>query len=342
MLLDLTKSEIKTFVEELGEKAFRANQLYDAQKKKKKLDEITTLPKSLKEKIKSEYPSFCIYKKLVSKDGTCKYIFKFLDGEIVEGVLMKYKYGNTLCLSTQVGCRMGCSFCASTLNGLKRNLSAGEMLEQVLLVNRDQGGEPDRRAVTNLVLMGMGEPLDNFENVCKFLSLVSSEEGLNISQRNITLSTCGIVPKIYELADRGFSVNLTISLHATNDEERKKLMPIANAFSIQEIIKACKYYFEKTGRRFAFEYTLVAGVNDSLHEADKLAELLKGLPCLVNLIPLNYVQERGMRGTEIKKAYAFLERLTSKGINATKRRTMGADIGGACGQLRSQVLKEEA
>ena len=342
MLLDKTKTELKEYIASLNEPSFRANQLFDALLQAKPLKEISNLPAAFKEKVKEEYPSFCIAKKLKSRDGTIKYIFKFSDGEIVEGVLMRYKYGNTLCVSTQVGCRMGCTFCASGLNGLKRNLSAGEILQQVLLVNRDLGGDVKHRAVTNIVLMGMGEPLDNYENVTKFLRLVSAEEGLNISQRNITLSTCGIVPKIYQLADDGFSVTLTISLHAATDEERKQLLPIAQAYSIAEILSACKYYFEKTGRRFSFEYALVAGKNDNLQEADKLASLLKGLPCLVNLIPLNFVKEKNLRGSDEKRVQAFLDRLSAKGINATKRRTMGADIGGACGQLRRQLLKEDA
>lgn len=341
MLLDYDKNEIKEYVNVLGEPAFRAEQLFDALLQAKNLEEISNLSSSFKDKIAKDYPHFCILKKLISVDGTTKYIFKFDDGEIVEGVLMKYKYGNTLCVSTQVGCRMGCAFCASGMGGLKRNLSAGEILEQVLLVNRDQGGDVKNRKVTNIVLMGMGEPLDNYDNVTKFIKLVSSSEGINISQRNITLSTCGLVSKIYKLADDGFCVNLTISLHATDDEKRKKIMPIANTYTIGEIIKACKYYFEKTGRRFAFEYALVSGENDSLKDADKLVALLRGLPCLVNLIPLNYVKEKNLIGTGERQVKAFLDRLLANKINATKRRTMGADISGACGQLRRQVLEED-
>ena len=341
MLLDLTKEQLRDWMKKEGESAFRGDQLFDALLKAKKLEEISTFSKELKTKIKPFYPNFCVRKKLTAKDGTIKYVFEFSDGEIVEGVLMKYKYGNTLCISTQVGCRMGCKFCASTLQGLKRNLTAGEMLEQVLLVNRDLGGDLKKRAVTNIVLMGMGEPLDNYENVSKFLKLVSSQDGLNISQRNITLSTCGIVPKIYQLANDGFSVTLTISLHATDDKLRQKLMPVAKAYSIKEILDACKYYFEKTGRRFAFEYALVNGENDSLKQAEKLALLLKGLPCLVNLIPLNYVKERNLKGSSISAVQEFLDYLKNHGINATKRRTMGEDIGGACGQLRAQILEDK-
>lgn len=339
MLLDYSLNEIKEYVTNLGFPAFRGKQLFDAICSGKKIDEISNLPKGFLQKISSDYPSFKLVKKLVAEDGTSKYVFELNDGQIVESVLMKYKYGNTVCVSTQVGCRMGCKFCASTLNGLIRNLSAGEILQQIVFINAELGGTIKNRQVTNVVLMGMGEPLDNYENVLKFLHLVSNEDSLNISQRNITLSTCGIVPKIYQLADDGISVTLTISLHATTDEKRREFMPIANAYSIEEILKACRYYFEKTGRRIGFEYSLIAGGNDSLAEADKLSALLKGLPCHVNVIPLNSVKERALEGTTIKKAYAFVERLTENGISATKRRTMGEDIGGACGQLRSKVLR---
>lgn len=339
MLLDYSLNEIKEYVTNLGFPVFRGKQLFDALCSGKKIDEISNLPKDFLEKIAADYPSFKLVKKLVAEDGTSKYIFEMKDGQIVESVLMKYKYGNTVCVSTQVGCRMGCKFCASTLNGLIRNLSAGEILEQIVFINAELGGTIKNRQVTNIVLMGMGEPLDNYDNVLKFLHLVSNEDGLNISQRNITLSTCGIVPKIYQLADDGISVTLTISLHATSDEKRKEFMPIANAYSIEEILKACRYYFEKTGRRIGFEYSLISGGNDSLAEADKLSALLKGLPCHVNVIPLNSVKERALVGTSIKKAYAFVDRLTQNGISATKRRTMGEDIGGACGQLRSKVMR---
>lgn len=342
MLLDLSLQETKEYVKNLGFPEFRGKQLFDAMMAGKRLDEITNLPKQMLELVEKDYPRFDVIKKLTAEDGTSKYIFRFADGETVESVLMKYKYGNTLCVSSQVGCRMGCKFCASTLNGLIRNLSAGEILEQILFVNREQGASAKKREVTNVVLMGMGEPLDNYENVTKFLDLVSSEEGLNISQRNITLSTCGLVPKIKQLADDGYSVTLTLSLHATSDEKRKEIMPIANAYSIKEILDACRYYFNKTGRRLGFEFTLIAGKNDSFAEADNLANLLKGLPCHVNVIPLNPVKERSLQGTAVKKAYAFVDRLNEKGISATKRRTMGEDIGGACGQLRSKVAEGRA
>lgn len=339
MLLDYSLNELKEHVADLGFPAFRGKQLFDAIWSGKKIEQISNLPKEFLEKIRAEYPSFKLIKKLVAEDETSKYVFEMSDGQIVESVLMKYKYGNTVCVSTQVGCRMGCKFCASTLNGLIRNLSAGEILEQIIFINAELGGTIKNRQVTNIVLMGMGEPLDNYDNVLKFLHLISNEDGLNISQRNITLSTCGIVPKIYALADDGASVTLTISLHATSDEKRREFMPIANAYSIEEILKACRYYFEKTGRRIGFEYSLIAGGNDSLAEADKLSQLLKGLPCHVNVIPLNSVKERKLVGTDIKRAYAFVQRLVDNGLSATKRRTMGENIGGACGQLRSKVLR---
>ena len=253
---------------------------------------------------------------------------------------MKYKYGFTLCVSTQVGCRMGCKFCASTLHGLARNLSAGEILGQVLLVNRDLGGSRKNRQITNLVLMGSGEPLDNFDNVVKFIELISSGRGLNISQRNISLSTCGLVPGIYKLLEKDFNTTLTISLHATTDEERAKIMPIAKAYSIEEIIKACKDYYQKTNRRVYFEYTLIKGVNDSHEDIKRLSKLLKGFNCHVNVIPLNTVKERSLQGTSRLEAYKFVDDLKSQGISATVRRTMGEDIEGACGQLRNKILKE--
>ena len=338
MILDLTREEIYQYVQDLGFPKFRGDQLFDALYQGKKLEEITTLPKEMKEKIKDDYPNFEIERVLKSEDGTKKYVYRLNDGEIIEGVFMKYKYGNTLCVSTQVGCRMGCKFCASGLNGLIRSLSAGEILEQIIIVNRDNGGDLKNRQVTNVVLMGSGEPLDNYDNVTKFLRLLGDEKGINISQRNISLSTCGIVPNIYKLCDDGFSVTLTISLHAPNDEIRKQTMPIANAYSISQIIDACKYYFNKTGRRIIFEYTLVKGVNDSLKCADELGEILKGFSCHVNVIPLNYVKERGLLGSGTKEAYAFMNALTKRGVSSTVRRTLGADIGGACGQLRNSIL----
>ena len=343
MLVDiksLNDEELENFITDSGFPKFRAKQIRSwLSKNVTNFDEMRNIPTDLREFLKtSSYISVAnIEKKLVSRyDKTVKYLFSFNDGECVESVVMSYKHGWSMCISTQVGCKMGCTFCATGKSGFSRSLTPSEMLAQIEAAQRDL----DIR-ISNVVLMGMGEPLDNYDNVLKFLHLVSSEDGLNISQRNITLSTCGIVPKIYQLADDGVSVTLTISLHATSDEKRREFMPIANAYSIQEILKACRYYFEKTGRRIGFEYSLIAGGNDSLDEADKLSALLKGLPCHVNVIPLNSVKERALVGTNIKKAYAFVERLNENGISATKRRTMGEDIGGACGQLRSKVLRGE-
>lgn len=338
MLSDLSKLEMREYVKGLGLPEFRGNQIFDAIYNAKALEEVSNIPKTVLSAIEKDYPSYQIFKKLESKDGTKKYVIKYDDGEIVESVLMQYKYGNTICVSTQVGCRMGCKFCASGLHGLKRNLSAGEILGQVLSVNRDLGGGLKERKITNIVLMGSGEPLDNYENVTKFLRLVSAEEGLNISQRNISLSTCGLVDNIYRLADDGFSITLTISLHAPNDAIRKQTMPIANKHSISEILKACQYYIDKTGRRVAIEYTLIKGVNDSKAHAEELIKLLKGKLCHVNVIPLNYVKERGLLGSTRKEAYQFVGLLERGGLSATVRRTMGEDIAGACGQLRNEIL----
>ena len=258
---------------------------------------------------------------------------------------MKYKYGYTQCVSTQVGCRMGCAFCASTLGGLIRNLTAGEILSQILVVNalhrQDVIGQgKEARAVTNVVLMGSGEPLDNYDEVLRFLRCVTAEGGVHISARNISLSTCGIVPKMYRLADEGIPLNLTVSLHATDDETRMRVMPVAKAYKIAEILKACDYYFKKTGRRYYFEYTLIEGENCDEEHARALVELLKGKPCHVNLIRLNEVKERSLKSTGDKEAYRFLGHLEKGGLSATLRRQIGVDIGGACGQLRASYLED--
>lgn len=340
MLSDLSYDEIIEYASGKGLPKFRGDQIFDAIYNGKQLEEVTNLSKETKDLIKNDYPDYKIRKKFISKDGTQKFIVEFYDGNIVECVLMKYKYGYSLCLSTQVGCRMGCKFCASTLNGLARNLSAGELLGQVLLINREIGGSKKERKITNIVLMGSGEPLDNYESVLKFLNLVCDEKGLNISERNISLSTCGLVPQIYALADEMLNITLTISLHATTDEKRREIMPIANKYSIKEILEACKYYFEKTKRKIYFEYTLVKGVNDSNDDVKRLKTLLSGLMCHVNIIPLNEVKERTLKGTGRLAAYDFCEKLKSQGVSATVRRTMGEDIAGACGQLRNKILKD--
>ncbi len=339
-LTNFNIEELKTILAEYGQPQFRAKQLFVWVQSAAPFEEMSNLPKSLTAALSAKYSltGVRIVEKLVSRDGTVKYLFGLDDGNIVEGVLMRYKYGNTLCISTQVGCRMNCAFCASGLDGLIRNLSAGEILGEVLTVNREQGGSLDKREVTNVVLMGSGEPLDNYENVAKFLRLVNDANGINISQRNISLSTCGVIPNIYRLADDGFQVTLTISLHAPNDGLRETMMPTAKSYKIAEIIKAAKYYFEKTGRRYIFEYALVSDKNDTPECADELADLLSGLPCHVNLIRLNYVKEKGLKGSD--KSGEFLKTLEKRGISATVRRTMGGDIDGACGQLRRRYLND--
>ncbi len=340
ILYDNTIDEIQNILFELGEPKYRAKQIYNNFALGKSITEMTDIPNSLKEKLLAKYcdAPAKIYKKLTSKDGTVKYLFSLHDGNIVEGVVMSYKYGKTQCVSTQVGCRMGCKFCASTLNGLIRNLSRGELLFTVALANRDCGGNLKKREITNIVLMGSGEPLDNYDEVIAFLKELAKPENLNVSPRNVSLSTCGLVDKMYKLADENLPINLTVSLHATNDERRKTIMPIANAYSIKEIISACKHYFSKTGRRFIFEYSLVKGVNDGNDSAQELISILKGLPCHVNLIRLNEVEETGLKKTDDKTAYKFMNQLNEGGISATVRRLMGSDIEGACGQLRNKYV----
>ena len=255
--------------------------------------------------------------------------------QVIESVLMRYHHGNSVCISTQSGCRMGCRFCASTLNGLDRNLTTSELLEQIYQIEKNI----DER-VSNIVLMGSGEPLDNFENVTNFLRMITDENGANISQRNITLSTCGLIPKIKELADMNFQITLAISLHASDDETRKKLLPIANKYTIEEVLDACRYYFNKTGRRITFEYSLVAGVNDTIEEADKLGRLVSDLNCHVNLIPVNPIKEREYRQSAKQAVLQFKSRVEKYKINATIRREMGRDINGACGQLRNEAMSQ--
>jgi len=348
ILQDLSYAEIETLVLTLGEKKFRAKQLYEGLTQGKTIEDITSLSKAFKEKLLETYENqpVKIREVFYAQDGTEKYLFEFADGNLVEGVLMKYKYGYTQCVSTQVGCRMGCKFCASTLGGLIRNLTAGEILSQILLVNalhkkEVEGDGKTARAITNVVLMGSGEPLDNYDEVVKFLKNATAEEGARISARNISLSTCGIVPKMYRLADEGIPLNLTVSLHATSDEDRARVMPVAKAYKIEEILKACAYYFKKTGRRYYFEYTLIDGENCDEEHAKSLVALLKGKPCHVNLIRLNEVKERDLKSISDKAAYRFLSALEKGGLSATLRRQIGVDIGGACGQLRASYLKEQ-
>jgi len=288
----LNLKELTVFIEELGEKAFRAKQIYQWLhiKQVNSFDEMTNISKAFIEKLK-ENASLTILKKedfQESKlDGTRKYLFCLEDGNVIESVLMRYKHGNSVCISSQVGCRMGCRFCASTLDGLVRNLTPSEMLEQIYQIGKDIG-----ERISNVVVMGTGEPMDNYDNLLKFIELLTDENGLNISQRNLTVSTCGIVPKMKELADANLQITLALSLHASTQEKRLELMPVANKYEIHEVVDACKYYFEKTGRRITFEYSLVAGVNDTPKEAEKLAALVKGINCHVNLIPVNPIKER--------------------------------------------------
>ncbi len=339
ILQDLSFCQLENLIESYGEKKFRAKQLYEGIMRGKRISQINISP-ALREKLTEEYEDepVKIIKILTSSDGTEKYLFSLADGNIIEGVLMKYKYGNTQCVSTQVGCRMGCKFCASTLGGLVRNLTSGEILSQVLAVNALHS-EGNKRGVTNVVLMGSGEPLDNFENTVNFLKTVSAEGGIAISPRNISLSSCGLVPEIYKLADIGLPVNLTVSLHQTTDEGRARTMPIAKKYTIADILKACGYYFEKTGRRYIFEYSLIAGENSDKEHAEGLIKLLRGRPCHVNLIRLNEVKERTLKPITDRQAYAFADMLTKGGLSATVRRSVGSDIGGACGQLRANYIK---
>ena len=330
----LTFEQLNNAVKEMSLPSFRAKQIYKwlHQTPCSSFDEMTNLSKDLRGKLSEGFfiSSCCIEDKYVSKiDGTVKYLFRLYDGEYIESVVMKYKYGYTICVSSQVGCKMGCTFCASTLAGFKRNLTAGEIESQLHSAERDLNIK-----ISHIVLMGIGEPLDNFNNVVSFLRNVNDENGLNISMRNITLSTCGIVPRIYDLMDLDLQLTLTVSLHAPNDEIRCKTMPVARKYSMNQLITACKDYAEKTGRRVSFEYTLIKGVNDSEANALELAERLSGMLSHVNLIPVNDVKERGnVRGTK-EDIVKFQNVLKSKEINATIRRTLGSDINASCGQLR--------
>ena len=343
-VLDLSFDELKLYLESIGEKSFRAGQIFKSLHRGLDFSEMTDIPKTLRERLDGEFfaQSVKIIKSLKSVDGTEKFLFALSDGNVVEGVLMQYKYGCTLCVSTQVGCRMNCAFCASGLNGLVRNLSSGEILGEVIAANRYAGGDvADKRKIINIVLMGSGEPLDNYDETVKFLKTVSCKEGINVSIRNISLSTCGLVPKMYDLARENLAVNLTVSLHSPFDEERKRIMPVAKTYSIAEILDACAYYFDKTGRRYIFEYVLIQGENDTARHAKELIRLLKGRPCHVNLIRLNEVKERALKGGTEKDAYKFMGLLVDGGISATLRRKMGEDINGACGQLRQRYLEEQ-
>ena len=320
----------------IGEKGFRSRQIYSwiHEKLVDDFEEMTNLPKTLRQKLEAAYEIRRVEmeKRQISKiDGTNKFLFCLKDGNMVESVLMKYKHGNSVCISSQVGCRMGCRFCASTIGGLTRNLLPSEMLDQVYRIQELTG-----ERVSNVVVMGTGEPLDNYDNLLRFIRILSDEKGQNISQRNLTVSTCGLVPRIRQLAEEDLTITLALSLHAPNDEKRKELMPIAYKYSLSEVFPACKYYFEKTGRRLTFEYSLVGGKNDSQEDARQLAGLVHGLNCHINLIPVNPIKERDFVQSDKKVIENFKNKLEKYRINVTIRREMGRDIDGACGQLRKK------
>ena len=342
-LLGLSGPELLDFVaNDLGESRFRAKQIREWLNRSADIGEMTNLSAALRARLGEAAvanPVRILESYRSQLDGTEKFLYALEDGNLIEGVVMRYHHGDTLCVSTQVGCRMGCAFCASTLDGRVRNLTPGEILGQVAAVNRHIRAEDAERRVHNIVLMGSGEPLDNYDNVVKFLRLVNDPDGLNLSLRNISLSTCGLVPRMLDFAEEGLPVTLSLSLHAPNDEIRRQIMPVANAYPYDSVIAACRNYVEKTGRRVIFEYALIRNVNAETRHADELARRLRGLQCHVNLIPLNDVKERNLRAPTKQAVEAFLKRLQSRNISATVRREMGADIEGACGQLRRKVLE---
>ena len=334
--------ELKEEMESMGEKSFRAGQIYQwiHQKLADDFFEMTNLPVALREKLDAGYEirKMELLRRQVSRiDGTNKFLFSLTDGNMIESGLMKYKHGNSVCISSQAGCRMGCRFCASTLDGLARNLTASEMLRQIYRIQK-----LSQERVSNVVVMGSGEPLDNYDNFVRFLRMLSDRNGLNVSQRNITASTCGIVPGIYRLAKENFQIMLALSLHGASQEKRKELMPIANQYHLDEVLHACDDYFAATGRRITFEYSLVQGVNDTKEDEDALISLLNGRNCHLNLIPVNPVRERKYRRPDKKSANNFKNNLEKHGINVTIRRELGSDIDGACGQLRRRTMISEA
>ena len=338
-LKSMTLEELTDFVEDLGEKKFRAGQLYGWMHvhKAARYEEMTNLPLALRKKLES-FPVTVVEMEdvQVSKiDGTRKYLFRLDDGNVIESVFMRYEHGCSVCISSQAGCRMGCRFCASTIGGLNRNLRPSEMLDQIYRIALDTGEK-----ISNVVVMGTGEPLDNYDSFIRFVRLLTDPNGMNLSQRNVTVSTCGIVPKIYSLADLKLQITLAISLHAPNDAKRRELMPVANRYSMDELLEACRYYFRQTGRRLTFEYALTAGKNDSEADARELAERIRGMNCHVNLIPVNPVRERSFRRPDTAAVANFKNILEKYGINVTIRRKMGSDIDGACGQLRHRYLKQ--
>lgn len=330
----LTLSELTTYITNLGEPKFRAKQIYEWLHCKQvfSFEEMTNISTKFQQALNSMFyiNSLKIVKKLVSKiDNTVKYLYELLDGEFVECVLMDYHHGTSICISSQVGCKMGCDFCASTIAGFVRNLLPSEMLDQIYCSAKDSG-----RKISSVVMMGIGEPLDNYDNVLRFLKLLSDEDGMNLSLRHLSLSTCGLVERIYDLAEHRLGLTLSVSLHAPNDEIRSRTMPINRRYPIEELLKACRYYSDMTHRRISFEYALIRGVNDSSENARELASRLRGMLCHVNLIPINHVKETGYRASAQENVLRFQNLLISYGINTTVRRTLGADIQAACGQLR--------
>lgn len=321
-------------MKQIGEKPFRAKQIYSwlHEKLADSFDEMTNLSKAFREKLDHEYEIKKVTmaaRQISQVDPTEKFLFELEDGNMIESVLMKYNYGNSVCISSQVGCRMGCRFCASTIDGLERNLTVSEMLRQIYHIQKITG-----ERVSNIVVMGTGEPLDNYDNFVKFIHMISDEHGLHISQRNITASTCGIVPNILRLSEEGLQITLALSLHGSNQEKRKKLMPVANKYELSEVLNACDVYFEKTGRRVTFEYSLVKGVNDQPEDIRELTAILKHRNCHLNVIPVNPIRERDFQKPDSKNAQEFKNKLEKNGINVTIRRERGSDIDGACGQLR--------
>ncbi|MFP5200323.1 MULTISPECIES: 23S rRNA (adenine(2503)-C(2))-methyltransferase RlmN [Bacillus] len=335
--------EMKEWLKEQGEKPFRAAQIFEwlYEKRVTSFDDMSNLSKDLREKLKDQFTITTLKTviKQTSQDGTIKFLFELHDGYTIETVLMRHEYGNSVCVTTQVGCRIGCTFCASTLGGLKRNLEAGEIVAQVLKVQQALD-ETDER-VSSVVIMGIGEPFDNFDEMLAFLKIINHDNGLNIGARHITVSTSGIIPKIYQFADEQMQINFAVSLHAPNTEIRSRLMPINKAYKLPKLMEAIEYYIQKTGRRVSFEYGLFGGVNDQVHHAEELADLLKGIKCHVNLIPVNYVPERDYVRTPREQIFLFEKTLKERGVNVTIRREQGHDIDAACGQLRAKERQEE-
>ncbi len=340
-LTGMNPGELTDWCREAGMPAFRGKQIFRWIHQGADFEEMTNLPLTLRQQLREvaiAQPVRIVQERHSQVDDTVKFLFGLRDGNCVEGVLMHYHHGYSLCISTQVGCRMGCAFCASTLEGCVRSLTAGEMLGEVFCANRYLQGK-DR--VHNIVLMGSGEPLDNYDNVMRFLRLLREEDGVNIGLRNVSLSTCGLVPRMYDLAEEDLPVTLSVSLHAPNDEIRRQTMPVAKAYPMEDLLAACRNYIAKTGRRVVFEYALVGGVNCEEKHADELAARLRGMQCHVNLIPLNVVEERGLQGVTEDTVRRFLQALERRHISVTRRREMGDDIEGACGQLRRKVMKEQ-